>query len=103
MSVGRGVSYLMVLSRRPPPSPHWSATGLPDGRGHGRIVKTGSVKRYLAVNWAPLSPPYTQRVRGKAGRKGWQRSGNTGQLLYGPSSAANPRAPIGRRAHCRGI
>ncbi len=27
--------------------------------------------------WAPLSLPYTNRVRGKAGREGWQRSGNT--------------------------
>ncbi len=54
----------------------------------------GSVKIYLAVGWAPLSPPYTNRVRGKAGRKGWQRSGNTGQLLNDPSSAATPAPPL---------
>ena len=70
---GEGSATLWSLALRPPPSPHWSATGLPDGRGHGRISQNRQCKKISGCG----SPPYTHRVRGKAGRKGWQRSGNT--------------------------
>ena len=41
---GEGSATLWSLALRPPPSPHWSATGLPDGRGHGRITQNRQCK-----------------------------------------------------------
>jgi hypothetical protein len=41
---GEGSATLWSLALHPPPSPHWSATGLPDGRDDGRITQNRQCK-----------------------------------------------------------
>jgi hypothetical protein len=98
--VGRGVTYY----NGPSPSAH---PRLPIGQLQGcqmtMVTANNGSKNISGCEKIAEIVADTNRVRGKAGREGWQRSGNTGHLLNGPSSAAHPRTPIGRRAHCRGI
>jgi hypothetical protein len=51
--------------------------GLPDGRGHGRITQNRQCKNISGCGKIAEIVADTNRVRGKAGREGWQRSVNT--------------------------